>query len=520
MGELLTSALEIARAVWRYRWYGICVAWIVALLGAGALMRLPDRFEANARVFVDTKTVLRPLMRDLAVEPDIEQTVGLLARTLITRPNVELLLRKSDLKPKSDAPAEHEALIESLMRNIKIINATNARDNVFTFTYRHEDPAQARLVVENLVAMFVESDRESKLRDSESARGFIDQQIKQHEARLVEAENRLKEFKLKNLGKLEGPGRDFFSRIAALTDDVQRMSVDLRAAEQSRDALKRELEGETATLVPDSPSEILAAQTPELDARLEGQRRTLDELLRRYTDVHPDVLAARRLIARLEEQKQQELEARKRALESRPKKTSSMTVNPVFQQIRVALATADSQVAAIRLRLGEAQEQLNHLRASANRVPQIEAELAQLNRDYDIVRRNYDALVTQREKASISEDVDATRGAQFRVIDPPRTLPNPVFPSRVALAPLLLVFSLLVGVAVGFLISQLRPTVDNARALREVTKRPVLGSVSMLVTDETLRRARFATVGFGSAFGGLIVCFGGLMAWLSVVTRA
>jgi len=429
MGELLASTLEQARAVWRYRWYGICAAWVVALIGCAALMRLPDRFEANARVFVDTKTVLRPLMRDLAVEPDIEQTVGLLARTLITRPNVELLLRKSGLKPKGDASGEQEALIESLMRNIKITNATNARDNVFSFTYRHEDPAQARLVVENLVAMFVESDRESKMRDSESARGFIDQQIKQHEARLIEAENRLKEFKLKNLGRLEGPGRDFFSRIGVLTDDVQKMSVDLRAAEQSRDALKRELEGETATLVPDSPSDVMVAQTPELDARLDSQRRALDELLRRYTDVHPDVVAARRLIARLEEQKQQEIEARKKALESRPKKTTSMTVNPVFQQIRVALATADSQVAAIRLRLNEAQGQLSQLRASANRVPQIEAELAQLNRDYDIVKRNYDALVTQREKASISEDVDATRGAQFRVIDPPRTTPHPVFPA-------------------------------------------------------------------------------------------
>ena len=92
MDQLIPQALEIGRAMWQRRWLGIAVAWLVAILGAAGLAMVRDRFEASARVYVDTKTVLRPLMRDLAVEPDLDQTVGLLARTLINRPNVELLL--------------------------------------------------------------------------------------------------------------------------------------------------------------------------------------------------------------------------------------------------------------------------------------------------------------------------------------------------------------------------------------------------------------------------------------------
>ena len=71
--------------------------------------------------------------------------------------------------------------------------------------------------------------------------------------------------------------------------------------------------------------------------------------------------------------------------------------------------------------------------AAASRVPQIDAELAQLNRDYDVVRRQYEAMVARREKAALSEDVDATRLAQFRIIDPPRVSPQPVFPNRASL---------------------------------------------------------------------------------------
>jgi uncharacterized protein involved in exopolysaccharide biosynthesis len=89
MDQLIQQVLEIMRAMWRRRWIGVLAAWVVGIAGAIGLMLIANRYEASARVYVDTKTVLRPLMRDLAVEPDIEQTIGLLARTLITRRWVE-----------------------------------------------------------------------------------------------------------------------------------------------------------------------------------------------------------------------------------------------------------------------------------------------------------------------------------------------------------------------------------------------------------------------------------------------
>jgi hypothetical protein len=138
MDHLITQVLEVGRAMWRRRWIGIAVAWLVAILGAAGLATIRDRFEATARVYVDTKSVLRPLMRDLAVEPDLDQTVGLLARTLITRPNVEILVGKSFPSARAMPPEERERMIESMTREIKI--ASSGRDNVFNFSYRGTDP--------------------------------------------------------------------------------------------------------------------------------------------------------------------------------------------------------------------------------------------------------------------------------------------------------------------------------------------------------------------------------------------
>lgn len=512
MDELIAKVVLIARGMWRRRWVGLAVAWAVAIVGAVMLVRFQDRYEATARVYVDTKSVLKPLMRDLAVEPDVDQTIALLARTLITRPNIELLMKRANLDqlPRD----ERERMIEMFLREIKLTGS--GRDNVFTFTYRDPSMDRARVVVQNLVSLFVDSDLGSRQRDSEEAKEFIDQQIKSYEARLSEAETRLKDFKVRNMGVTDVSGKDYFTRMTALTEELGKLSTELRAAEQSRDALRRELEGESASLVPDTVSPAALGVTPEIDARLDAQRRQLDELLRRYTDIHPDVVATRRAITRLEEQRQQELEvARRRAAETKTPRTT----NSVMQQVKLALAESEASVASLRVRVSETQTRVNQLRASANRVPQVEAELAQLNRDYEVVRRNYETLVGRREKASLSEDVDARRLTQFRVIDPPRTDTRPVFPNRVGLAPMLLVLSLIAGFAAAFLASQLFPTFDSAKSLRAFTRRHVLGSVSMIQTPAMQGRARRLKLAFGSGVGALFLIYIAGMALLALRLR-
>jgi polysaccharide chain length determinant protein (PEP-CTERM system associated) len=513
MKEILAQLSAAVGDAWRMRWTGLAVAWLVGLVGGVAVARIPDRFEATARVFVDTKSVLRPLMRDLTVELDIDQTVALLARTLITRPNVEQLMNKSGF----DIPAtkaERDAFIDALGRQIKL--TAIGRDNLYSFSYTNPEPERARMVVKNLVTMFVESELGSKQRDAEAARTFIDDQIQNYEARLIEAENRLKNFKLKNMAELGGQGKDYFTRISGMTEELARLDLELRASEQSRDALKRELSGESVSLVPDTPSASLEA-SPEYDTRLNEQRKQLDELLRRYTEIHPDVIATRRLIARLEEQRQQELEIKRKAAAARPPKVNN--ADPLAQRVKLALAEADANVAALKVRYNEAHGKLQQLRAAAGRVPQIEAELAQLNRDYDIVRRNYDAFVAQREKASISEDVDATRPARFRIIDPPRTSPLPVFPNRLVLAPLVLIAALVAGLAAAYLAAQIRPVFSSVEALRRFTNRSVLGAVTRLRSAEDIRRARMSAMGFASGIGGLVLLFGAWTAWIAMPAR-
>src|SRR5512145_2386129 len=138
--------------MWRWRWVGLGVAWAVALIGAAVLWRMPDRYEATARVYVDTQTVLKPLMAGLAVQPDIDQQVNMLARTLITRPNVETLMRSSDLDLSVRDAGDRDAAVEQVASSIRLTGG--GRENIYDVSYRDTSPERAKRVVQNLVSMF------------------------------------------------------------------------------------------------------------------------------------------------------------------------------------------------------------------------------------------------------------------------------------------------------------------------------------------------------------------------------
>lgn len=510
MDEVLEKVSQLAFGVWRRRWVALAVAWPVAIVAAVVVMLVPERFEASARIFVNTQTVLKPLMKDLAVQPDIDQQVSMLARTLISRPNVEYLLERASLGFDVSSPRKHDAEVDRLMKAIKV---EPLRNNLYVITYKDADAQRAKRLVQGLVDLFVDSGVGEKRRDSEDARRFIDEQIKQSEVKLAEAEERLKEFKLRNFGLTGTSNQDYFARVSTLSDEVARLRVELSAAEHSRDAFKRELAAEDPQLPFDQNAAMPSAQPSEVDMRMESQKKALDELLRRYTDEHPDVVSTRRTIAQLERQKRLEQEAAARSGRAR----GNAATSPVYQRIRIALAESEANVASLRTQLAVQQQRLEETRANAGKLPEVEAELAQLNRDYDVLRKNYDLLVSRRESASLGVKLDqSAQLADFRIVEPPRVSPQAVFPNRLVLALGALLASVAAGVAVAFGLSQLFPAFHLPKDLREFSGRPVLGSVSMYISPSLRVRERRDLVMFAGAGGLLLLAHVIWIGWIAL----
>lgn len=514
MEELVNQISQTLRRMWKFRWHGIVVAWIVAALGVIVVFKIPDRYEATARIYVDTQSILKPLMAGLTVQPNVEQQIGMLSRTLISRPNVEKLVRMADLDLKTDSKTEQDALIEKLMKTIEIRDTS--RDNLYSLAFRDADQEKAKRVIQSLVSIFVESSLGASRKDTDSAKTFLNEQIKTYEAKLEEAEARLKEFRLRNIEVQSADGKDATARLGEIAAQLETAKLQLREAEQARDAARRQLADEKAN------GNIVAAQTllsepsgsfatPEIDARIEAQKRTLDQLMQRYTDQHPDIVFVRKMVAELEAQKQKEVAELKKAAASaqRPGGAGAGATNSLaYQELSRIVATAEVQVASLQARVNEYSARYAAARNALKTAPQIEAEAAQLNRDYAITKKNYEDLVARRQAAVMSGELDVASGiAEFRLIDPPRVTPKPVSPNRLLLLPVALVAAIGAGLLTAFVASQLRPVFDDGTDLRTKTGLPLLGVISMVVSDEQRRRERGSLLRFVGASGSLVGMF-------------
>ena len=513
MDELLGQITTTARGMWIYRRIAMLTVWLVGALGAVVVLLMPDYYQASARVFVDTQSILRPLMTGIAVQPNIEQQVSMLSRTLINRPTVERLVRIADLDLGSHSKAATDAVVDAVTKSINI--QSTGRDNLYTLSYRDKSPEKAQRVVQALLTIFVESSLGATRQDSDSARRFLDEQIKNYEAKLTEAEGRLKAFKLRNIEMQSQNGLDSAGRAAEVDNLLSQARLDLREAESARAAAARQLEVLRAQSA--QPSGVAPdVQTPELDARIYAQKRNLDALLQRYTDEHPDVIRVRVLIADLETQKRREIEELRRKAQ-RAGAAPVVETNPAVLEMSRVYSAAEVQVASLRARVVEYENRSRRMHEQLKVAPQLEAELAQLNRDYQVNQKNYADLVARRESALMSGKLENTSNvAEFRVIDPPRVTPKPVAPDRVLLMPVSLLAAVAAGLGMAFVMSQVRPVFFDAATLRQVTQLPLLGVVGLIPSDEQRRRESRSLKRFIMASIAFLLLYAGGMAALSV----
>lgn len=504
MEELIAQILSSLKGIWKYRWHAVIVTWIVAIAGWAKVMSMPDDYQTSARVFVDTQSILKPLLAGMTSVPNVEQQVSIMSRTLLSRPNVERVVRMVDLDLDASTPREHELQIDELMRRIKI-SGTNAYD-IYTITYNNRNPKLVKDVVQSFLTIFVEGSFKGKKGDSEKAVQFIDEQIKNYEDKLVAAENLVKEFKLKHSMLLPRQGIDYSAQLWMMSDSLNTARLELVEAEQARNSIKGQMAGDEPVLglEPDSTS---AAPNLEIDERIAAVNKNLDMLSLQYTERHPDIIAARRLLALLEARKLAESKRNKNQFD--PGKNYS----PMLQQLKVALAEADAKVAAIKARVDEYTIRNERLQAQSNAVPEVESQLAQLNRDYQINKENYEKLIGRREAAKLSGELSSTTEMMtFKIIDPPTVPMTPTGPNRPLLYSVVLAGALLAGPAAALLISQIRPTFLSPGQLRSVTGLPVLGTVSMNWTTAEKRKRKQHQFAFGSTMGGLLLLYGGVMA--------
>ena len=488
MHPLVEQVYDELHSAWRFRWWALASAAVIAILGWLILFSMPDRYEASARVFVDTRTALKPVLEGLTVEQDVDAQLNFVRQSLIAGPQLRKIAEQSGVLPPTVTQPQRQARILDNMagRNTLTVRSANDRKTdreagtIYGITNQDSDRDRALRVTDILLNTLVEQTLGGKRRGAESAQKFLEVQIRDYERRLRTAEDKLAEFKKQNVGLMPTEQGGYFAQLQAEIDATKKAENDLKLAMSKRVEIARQLRGEAVIGASGSTSVVNGAGITagsDTVTRIKETQAKLDELLLRFTDKHPDVLAMRQTLEELQRRRTAEIESLRRG-DAGAVAASGASTNPVVQSIQLQLNQADVEIASLNGEITQHRNKAAELRQRLDSAPKVEAEFAQLNRDYDVNKAQYTALLANYEKARLGEQADTAGSVRFEVVQPPNAGFAPVFPRRTLFIAAIFVSACALGAGIAYLIHLMRPVVGSARSLTALTGLPVLGVVA------------------------------------------
>lgn len=458
--SLVTLVRRHAAASAKHRWAALLVAWLVCGGGWFAVQILPSQYESNARIYADADAILSMLLRGITIESTPAGQVEVLQRTLLSRPNLERVVARTDLQERVNSPAERDALILKLARDIRITTQTR---NLFTIDYRDHNPRIARDVVQTALSLFIEAATANDRQQMDSARSFVAQQIASYEAQLRQAESRRAEFQARFLDILPSDALGGSSRLEAARARLIEVQGELQDARSRREITQQQI---------DSTPALPALEGGGGNGRLAEAERTLRELRLRLTDQHPDVVAARSIVAELRGSGGSVRSAAPRA------GAAGGRSNPMLEQLRVRLVDVTAQISSLERQERVGRAEVERLDALARSAPEVQAQALNINRDYAVLQRNYEELLGRREAIQIAGAArNSSDRVRLEVVDPPSLPSIPIAPNRLLLFSGVLAAGLAAGLASAFALSRIDHSFYTLQDLRALGL-PVLGGVS------------------------------------------
>ena len=461
--ELFQQVALEARAAWRYRWHALVLAWAVMIVGAVLVFGLPDQYRSSAQVYADTDALTNPLLRGIAVQPDMRGRLDVITRTLLSRPNLETVADKTGLALRATTPADKDALLVKLGNAVQIKDA--GAKNLYNISYSDVDPAMAQKVVQAFVEILMNDTLGENSASTASAQNFLQQQVDDYNKRLNDAERKLADFKKANLGNLPTQGgADYSTRLQAAEARLQDLQSQYAAAAAGRPVTRS-----------------AGSRKSDIDKEIAAYQQKLNDLLLKYTDEYPDVVSTRRMI--------KQLEARRAAggtsVAEAPTETGKASNGAAFGTRSLA-----AQVAA-------QQREIADLKSNADKVADAQVTLQQLTRNYDITKKQYDDLVSRLNTAQLSQDATQSgNNLKFRVISPPIAPLLPDGPKRGLMLLGVFALALALGGAFGIFLHKVKPVFLSLKSLREFGDYPVIGSFSLIASSGRLEQRHREIAGF------------------------
>jgi polysaccharide chain length determinant protein (PEP-CTERM system associated) len=494
MDSLYEELLAGLHSIWHRRWIALAVAWAVCLAGWLVVALIPNSYESHARIFIQLDDALAEQV-GIGVA-DKKRDIERIRQTLTSAVNLEKVVRATRLGDTIENPKAMEAAVLKLGKNVKVVSQ---EDNLFEITATANDSSfsdaenakLAQSVAQKLIDIFREENLSGNRGDMVETLEFVNQQLRARERELESAESKRTAFEAQHPEMALG-GAAVAQRLESARSTLRDIDADLSAAQSASAAIDGQLAGTPRTIAGGAADGGPQSSLARAQADLAAMRA------RGLTENHPDVIAAKNQVAAL------------RAPAAQEAASGGGTINPAYSSLQSIRAERQASVQALQSRKAATQSDIASLTASAISDPELATQAQRINRDYDVLRQQYDKLLQDREELRLRGEVKTEREAvKFQVVDPPTSPRTPVAPNR----PVLLLGVLIVGFAGGcagaFALSRVRSVFATTAGLEKATGLPVLGAISHSLTDRAralrAKRLKYFYAGTAALCGLFVV---------------
>jgi polysaccharide biosynthesis transport protein len=481
---------EIKGIVRRRRWQFLVPFFCGWVLVWGASWMIPSTYRSGTLILVEQPSVPEKYVVS-NIDSDIQQQLDSITQQILSRTRLLHIIDSLGLYARARKNKNEDELVEAMRKDIEIelSHGDDKKLSAFNIYYANRDPKMAQAATSELANLFITENLEQRKKRSENTTNFLEDQLAQARANLAQQEARVRVFKDQHLGELPTQTQSNLQILAGLQSQVQANQDSLNRAKQ-QNAYMESLINQSRSLDRGSkPGEGGSAGLAAIDKGLDQLRAQLADLASHYTDKHPDVRKTREQIARMEKM-------RDRIIADKSSGTNSsnpeLPATAPFDPKNAPMLELEGQLKANRLEIAnrqaeikEEQDKINQYQGRLNMAPVMEQQFADITRDYEQSKTDYESLLAKKNQSEMSTDLEKTQqGEHFRMLDPPNRPVKPYKPNRLMFCVAGLAAGLVFGGAFAFSQEKLGGKIQSEREIKKLVPFGVMAEIPTIETPE------------------------------------
>jgi len=493
----VNDILAIAK---RRRWM-ILVPFALGLLAVPVIApRIADLYRSETLIMIIPQRVPDSYVKS-TVTQTVEDRLPAISDQIMSRSRLEKIVLDFNLYQQERQQAPMEDVLTRMRSDVGPISIRQG-ERSFRVGFTNPDPVTAQKVAARLATLFIDENSAERESQAENTNVFLESQLEEAKQRLLQHERKLEEYKRNHSGELPSQQESNLRVIQSTQLLLQSLSESINRASERRLLIERQLvDARTLPIAAPPPSSVgnQPASVIGLSAaqQLEAERAKLVALRQRYSEEHPDVRTAQKLIQQLEVKAEEEA---KRPAPDRPKMMTreEQEREKKARELEAELAVIDRQLDTNHAEEGRLRAVIADYQRKVEAVPARESELVELTRDYEVLKKQCDSLLLRREDSKLAANLERRQiGEQFRVLDAATLPERPVNRiKRLGIVFAVAIVGLLLGLSAAALLEVLDSSFSREDEIARLLRLPVLANVPVIASDaerQRLRRRRIMT---------------------------